>query len=220
MQGKPRRRWFQFSLAGFLFLLTVLGISLGAYVDRAHRQRDAAQVLRDTGAMVHYDYPRFNPYQSRQQRSAWRDWVIERLGPDYAARVQHVQLAVEPKTSGGSAPIGNERLRLLSQFTDLENLFLPGVDVSDDGLSHLRQLRKLTLLNLDFTNIGDEGLSHLSELNNLESLNLNGTRISDAGLIHLQKLTKLRHVSARQTRVTKQGAQQLQAKLPGCRVGI
>lgn len=223
MDAKPRRRWFQFSLGGFLAALTVGGISLGVYVDRAHRQRDAVKALRDRGSLVNYDYPGFDSASgppATNRRSAWRDWLIDRLGQDYAANVQSVTLAVEAKKSGVRSPIANDRLRVVSQFVQLDTLYMTGVDVDDAGLAHLQSLRKLKSLRLSSTKVGDDGLRFLAGLEQLEYLDLNGTRVSDEGLRHIEQLSKLRFLNLRQTRVTAQGAKQLQMVLPSCQIGI
>jgi hypothetical protein len=223
MDAKPHHRWFQFSLGGFLAALTVGGILLGVYADRAHRQRDAVNALRNRGSLVSYDYPGFDSASrppAINRTSAWRDWMIDHLGQDYAANVQSVTLAVEAKKSGVRSPIANDRLRIVSQFTELEMLFMSGVDVDDAGLGHLQKLRKLKILSLSSTKVDDDALRFLAGMVHLEYLDLNGTRVSDEGVRHLEQLSKLRFLNLRRTRVTAQGANQLQKALPSCQIGI
>lgn len=216
----PRRRWFQFSLGGFFTLLTIAALWAGAYVNSAHRQRDAATMLRKCGCLLSYDYPQYDTSSSQPKRSAWRDWIIAQLGEDYAANVQSVQLAIEAKRSSDPSSIADERLRLVSRFSRLEQLFSPGVDVTDAGLAQVERLRNLKMLVLSHTKIGDDGLRHLANLEDLEILDLNATQVGDPGLKYLAKLSKLRHLNLRRTRVTEQGAKELQKSLPTCRIGF
>ena len=219
MNAKPRRRWFQFSLRAFLILLTIAAISLGVYVDRAHRQRDAVKALTARGSIVGYDYPRYSQSSGLlEERSSCRDWLIKHLGQDYAANVQYVHLAVEAKKGGDRSTIADDRLRIVSQFTHLEQLFMNGVDVDDAELVHLQNSKSLKLLSLASTKVGDEGVRYLAKLKNLEYLDLNGTSTRDAGLRHLYSLAKLRHLHLQRTRATEQGVKELREALPSCLV--
>ena len=97
-------------------------------------------------------------------------------------------------------------LKLLRQLmdteylSDLTELDLTFSHISDDGLTHLKDLTRLTYLRIiDQYNSGirkmqitDAGLRHLSDLTNLRSLRLANTKITDRGLIHLKKLKILR----------------------------
>jgi len=52
----PRRRWLQFSLRGFLVVLSIGCLWLGWKVDRAHKQRDAVETIEAIGGIVVYDW--------------------------------------------------------------------------------------------------------------------------------------------------------------------
>lgn len=50
------RRWFQFSLRGFLVGVTLLAIFLGWMTQHARRQRDAVRSVEGMGGIVQYDW--------------------------------------------------------------------------------------------------------------------------------------------------------------------
>jgi hypothetical protein len=113
-----------------------------------------------------------------------------------------------------------------------------GVDVTDDGLVHLKHLplRSLILrgslvtdaglaqltdlpleaLVLAETLVEGDGLRHLSGLP-LRILDLDGTRVGDASLQHLTRLPLI-SLDLRNTRVTEAGVARLQQQLPGVRI--
>lgn len=223
MNAKPRWRRLQFSLGSFFAILTVCGLWFGAYVNSAHRQRDAVIVLRKKGSLPSYDYPYYDRKlgpRAAPQRSVWRDWIITHFGEDYAANVDWLKLAIEAKKDGEPHSIANERLTLVSRLTQLTWLDLEGADVTDEGLVHLQGLRKLKRLCLSSTRISDDGLAHLAELENLEGLSLHNTQVSDKGLKHLRKLSKLRGLILFRTRVTEAGVKELKKSLPSCQIGF
>ena len=51
---RSRRRWFQFSLRGFLVVLTIGCLWLGWKVERAQSQREAVAKIESVGAIVYY----------------------------------------------------------------------------------------------------------------------------------------------------------------------
>ncbi len=84
MTEKRKRRWLQFSLVSLLLVMTVLGLSLGLWTDRAQRQQQAAEVFRQKGWQIHYHHEKESPGKPVPPGPAWvREW----LGIDY---VDHV----------------------------------------------------------------------------------------------------------------------------------
>lgn len=90
--------------------------------------------------------------------------------------------------------------------------------VTDQGLSHLKELGEIVSLSLWASQVTDRGLSHLQSLTKLYHLDLTGTPITDEGLVHLQGLTKLQALDLRGTHVTWDGVQRLRQALPHCAV--
>ncbi|HET6879270.1 MAG TPA: hypothetical protein VFI31_03910 [Pirellulales bacterium] len=50
------RRWFQFSLRGFLIVLTGFAVWLGWKVERARKQAEAVKAIESVGGVVQYDW--------------------------------------------------------------------------------------------------------------------------------------------------------------------
>jgi hypothetical protein len=59
--------------------------------------------------------------------------------------------------------------------------------VTDEGLTHVKELTQLTTLGLSDTQIGDAGLAHLNRLTNLKSVNLHGARTTAEGIRRLEQ---------------------------------
>jgi len=91
-------------------------------------------------------------------------------------------------------------------------------DITDSGLSNLKDLSKLQKLIFCQCDISDAAMVHLKELTNLHHLNLESTNITDVGLVNIKGLTYLKHLNVRGTKVTKAGIEKLQASIPNCKI--
>lgn len=106
--------------------------------------------------------------------------------------------------------INDSDLKLLASLSKLERLNLNfGMNITDAGLTHLRELTSLQELQLGNTQASDSGLEFLSRLENLRLLELHGTNVTDRGLRHLNSLTNLRTLDLGDTKITDAGLQQL-----------
>jgi Leucine-rich repeat (LRR) protein len=76
---------------------------------------------------------------------------------------------------------------LTKEFTQLQDLELEGVTVTDAGLEHLEGLRQLQGLGLEWTPVTDAGLEHLKRLTQLHVLGLSYTKVTDEGVKRLQQ---------------------------------
>jgi hypothetical protein len=70
-------------------------------------------------------------------------------------------------------------------FRRVETAVIPGPQVTDAGLEHLKELTDLRRLDLDGSQVTDAGLQRLKGLTNLIQLELSDTQVTDAGLEHL-----------------------------------
>jgi hypothetical protein len=66
--------------------------------------------------------------------------------------------------------------------------------------------------------ITDEGISHLANLKDLEYLDLSDTLVTDAGLKHLEGLAKLEELYLHNTHVTEAGVRELRNSLPSLEI--
>jgi Leucine-rich repeat (LRR) protein len=98
----------------------------------------------------------------------------------------------------------------LAALPKLERLDLSHTRISDEGLLHLRTARQIRDLNLLYAEqITDLGLSAIKNWTHLKRLNVRGTRISDPTLAIVGKLTQLESLDIANTGVTDAGLDSL-----------
>lgn len=110
-----------------------------------------------------------------------------------------------------------EHVRLF-ELTSLEYLGFSGVDVSGEGIEHLKRLGNLSELAILRTNLSDNDLEQLHELRGLKVLELGCPDLGDDSLSQLRGMTQLKMLIFRKTKVTEEGANQLRAAMPGCTI--
>lgn len=111
------------------------------------------------------------------------------LGVDGLAHVQAFSELRELDLA--SIPISDKALEKIAPLKKLRRLRIANAAVTDHSLKYLQQLNGLEALSLPLTTIGDDALVHLKALPQLKELNLGVTHVTDAGLEHLQGLTHL-----------------------------
>jgi hypothetical protein len=77
---------------------------------------------------------------------------------------------------------------------DVRTLLLQGCAVTDRGLATLRRLPNLVSLFVSNAAVSDEGMSHIGQLRQLKELTLADTNVTDDGLIALQKSANLQNL--------------------------
>lgn len=113
----PRRRWLQFSLRGFLVVLTASGVWLGVVVNRAREQREAVEAIEALGGSVGYD---------------WQDVPLDMQDPFSF---------YGPLTPPG--PVWLRRLIGDEFFQDAVNVSFSEGTNALKSIAHLKRLRKL-----------------------------------------------------------------------------
>lgn len=209
VERKTKRRWWQFSLASLLLLMTVLAIFLGFWADSARRQQRAVQWVKEHEGQVLYssEIQRSPTHSPSPPGPAWlRKW----LGIDYLdfvetayvkGRVTDADLATLTRDFPRLKQLTIEQAASVSDagFTDLAK-GLPhltyleieqGENITDVGLAALQGLHDLERLHLDCPQMTDASLTHVESMQWLESLSLQSNHITDTGLAHLQPLKKL-----------------------------
>jgi hypothetical protein len=102
----------------------------------------------------------------------------------------------------------------LKSVSNLQELDLAGLQLTDSDLAVLAELKNLRVLHLEKTPLTDAGLVHLKGLKQLTYLNIYSTQVTDAGLPSLQGLTNLKSLYVFETKVTDAGIADLQKSLP------
>jgi len=121
--AKPRRRWFQFSLATLLLVMTLFAVWLGWRTDRAHRQRRAVAALRALGGEVAYFHGGLmGPNDPQPPGPAW---LRNLIGVDFFDKVVAVSFE--------QGAVGDEDLRYLEDLPDLVRLVIASPEVTDAG---------------------------------------------------------------------------------------
>ena len=144
---------------------------------------------------------------------------IEKLG----GVVRQIAQNVEDKEAAfhlSGKDLTDAGLTHLKEIDSLIWLNLANTKITDAGLEQLADIKSLKRLHLEKTQIGDAGLAHLKKLENLEYLNLYGTNVSDAGLEHLKSLDKLEKLYLWQSKVTSEGAAKLGESLAKTDINI
>jgi internalin A len=94
----------------------------------------------------------------------------------------------------------------LAKLPHLEQLDLSHTRISDEGMLYLRPAPGITDLNLYYAEqITDQGMSAIKDWKHLKRLNLRGTRISDGTLEIVSHLTQLEALDVANTPVTDNG---------------
>jgi Leucine Rich Repeat (LRR) protein len=203
---KGKRRWWQFSLASLLLLMTALALSLGFWTDSARRQERMVQWVEEREGTVVYGYEDLFSGKGDPPGPAWlRNW----LGIDYLDYVQAVKIENESVTDADLAAFSKDLPRLkyfmighapnvtdagiahLASLHDLEHLRLDCPEMTDAGMTILRSLPLVEHLDVKSNHVTNAGLVHLGSLHHLESVDLASDNITDDGLVYLRSLSKL-----------------------------
>jgi Leucine-rich repeat (LRR) protein len=95
---------------------------------------------------------------------------------------------------------GLHRLKPLSGVQELDLMYAE--QITDDGLTAIKNWAALRRLNLRGTHITDAGLVHLSALTGLDSLDIGWAQITDSGLDRLSTLAGLRELHLGGNKIT------------------
>ncbi len=204
------RRFTRFSLRTLLILIGVIAVLLAVQVNRAQRQRETVEWIKENRGSVVYDWefiegPSGTKYKKNAKPPA-AEWLRSLVGDEYFQGVVFVVF------SDYESPIVLNDLTPLANLTNLEELYLPSTQVTD--LTPLANLTNLEILNLSHNPITD--LSPLANLTNLETLSLINIQATDP--TPLANLTNLEWLSLDGTPITDAQILQLQQALPNCEI--
>ena len=170
------RGLFRYRLRTFLLAVTLFAMWLAFHVRETHRQYNAVRRIREYGGWVYYDHqfpaPTFG-FGDPDVRAGSHipATLVDLFGVDCFHAVVQVELNYKN-----------------NPFDPLEE-----INLSDEALQFVGDLRRLRVLLLSDTQASDESLRHLTRLGNLERLYMwDAARVSDDGVRHLVALKELR----------------------------
>jgi len=205
---RPKRSWLQFRLRTLLILMALLAVWLGVHSERARRQERACHAVRQIDGLVWYNYQYGYDETSdalgliyEQPELPVPGLLQDLLGVDYFTGVFAVAL--------GGCDVTPEVLQHLADGTDLRQLDLVAVPLTDREMQQIGRMRSLGWLNLAETGITDRELAHLQPLTALRALALERNPVTDEGLAHLANLSRLERLSLEETGVTDAGLKHL-----------
>lgn len=163
--GRPRRRWFQFSVRSVLIAMTLFAVWFGLRMDRARRQQKAVAVLRERGSVLYESHFQGPGLSARFEKPApWGPkWLRAIVGNDFFDRVRTVWLTESPS---------DDDLAYLRDLPDVESLIISSNYVTGKGVEHLQGLTSLKELILGRNKLTDADLAHLEPLQELRYLNV------------------------------------------------
>ena len=249
-------RWrFRMSLRATFLLFTVLIVICGAIASRsfqARSQRRAVSSIVQSGGHVSYTLSKDSIGQGWFRSSSGLplpNWLIDVFGMDFFANVWGIyfgdNVSKKDDLSGVDfldvddvrfyqSRLSDAALTRIGSLDHLKTLGLRRVDLKDEDLSFLSELKKLEALFIDGNpKITDEAFAYLADLESLEhlwldstsvslaeaidgrafrrlkSLNLGGTLVTDAQIKNLKLLTNLESLQFSRNQLTDDGIQEL-----------
>lgn len=209
---KPRRRWLQFGTRTLLLTTMFLSVSLGFYMQRVRRQKEAVQEIRDLGGWVYYDYQErkrsgssyFEPTAEPTLPRSVLDW----FGEDFFFDVAACSYA---NAGNAHARLDAESLQPLREFPELQELYLRDGQATDEALEFIGTLKSLKILYLwDSPDVTDAGIAHLAGLSRLEKFAVTNSQIGDEALKTLGRLPKMSTLMLRFNHFSNRGLVHLQ----------
>lgn len=197
---QPKRRRFRISLRIAMLFVFFTALGLAWQVNKARKQREAVEAVKNYGGWVHYDYEFVNGKLTPGQTPWAPGWLRRPLGDELFQDVTQVSLVYDDSTGKrfdikNHAP-ADDVLARLRGLTKLKTLLLKGSQATDEGLRSIGTLANLEELFIwDGENVTDAGVAHLKNLTRLETFHLSKSKITDAGLASLARLSHLEHLS-------------------------
>jgi hypothetical protein len=97
-------------------------------------------------------------------------------------------------------------------------LRMTGRQLPEATLMEVGKLKELRSLDFYGVNLTDDGLAHLKDLQKLKALGIGGTLVTDQGLVHLEKLQGLQFLWVPKNTVTPEAIEKFAAARPDIKV--
>jgi hypothetical protein len=230
---RPASLLFRFRLRTLFVLVTAVALWLAWQTAAARQQKTGVGIVQKYHGSVYYDY---NDRDRTARPARWRTWLGRWIGNDYVFTVVGVGLngheidddaikaVVGPLVrlrhlrwfSIDNVRVTNAGLAELGELRQLERLYIraqgfhtPRLNITDDGLKFLNNLRSLSYLMINDAPITGRGLKNLSNPAQFVSMNFDSTDFDDEGLRQIRVAHHLKNLRLRQTRVTGTGLAEL-----------
>jgi len=107
---------------------------------------------------------------------------------------------------------------VIGKLPHLEELYLMGTEVSDQGVARLSGSTRLRVLDLTETPVTDRCLASIRRLEALETLNLIRTDVEEENFEELRELRRLSELTVPQLHFDAAGIPRIQAAFPDCKL--
>lgn len=143
-----RRRWFQFSLRGFLIVVAIGCVLLVWQVEPALRQREAVQAIRAKGGQFVYIVDKADATYTYEEQWISFDYEIkEPKWPPIGLKLNRM--------------VSSDDLRMIARLDSLQMIDMSDATFSGDDLSELRHLSNLRDLVLPIGRFSEECIAEL-----------------------------------------------------------
>lgn len=141
-------------------------------------------------------------------------WLIDQLGVDFFHQVDVVSMVYDyedggktrhdnPNTTADIAPF-------LAGFPNLRGLFVKQRQLTDDGLGEVAKLKNLEEFYFwDAYDITDKGVTKLRNMPRLSTVHLSRSHLSDQGLATLAGLPRIEQLSLQENEISDEGVRML-----------
>ncbi len=221
-RGWSVRRIFRYSIRALMLLVLVLAVPLGWVVNRAHRQRDMVERIRQTGGEAWYA----GEAEILAAGHPGLKWLADTLGVDFLDTIEGCTIgrmgteadliaAVEALPAAKAIGIRGARvsargIRALGTMPALERVWFERCTLGPEERAAVAALTRPRELVFDRVAL-DGALAFLEPLAALESLTITETPIRDASLASLARLTRLQELTLDRTGLTDAGMPHLAA---------
>ena len=164
--------------------------------------------IAEYGGWVRYDHQfvdgKFDPTQESWVPESWRD----NLGEDFFSTVTEVNLVYSEDEGSrkDNSNIGPAPLEKIGRLSSLTRLYLQDRQATDDGLVHVGRLTQLkTFFAWNAIEVTDQGVAHLANLKKLEDVLLTKSKITDESLKVFGAMPKLKYLTLQFSRLSDEG---------------
>jgi hypothetical protein len=214
---RKRRRWFRVSLRALMLGVLAVAVFLSYEVNKASRQRAAADAVRRHGGSVHYEHEFVNGGLDPGREPPGPRWLRRALGDEFFQTIRQAGFGYDNSTlkrltNEDETPC-DDALALLATQPGLKELHLEGRQATDKGLMYVGRMAALEGLWVwRAAAVTDAGVDHLAGLGNLKEVHFNCSNLTDRSLVLLSNLPGMETLSLQQNHFTDAGLAGLRRK--------